>query len=203
MGFSCGVRQDAAEDPRLAGQQELLTMSSMGPARANHRRPMSAHCGGLSRALGLAAVLMVLVAGCDRGDSTAAQPTWLPERISGLSIRVGDLSSVTVSSDRAASLARRRLFLGRGPVDPPDVIPTVITGKVAGRRPVSASKPVELRGVEDHPSWMVVWRDVSRGDLDPSGAVSSSVRVDVVAFVDADSGAILATFVLAGPTRLH
>lgn len=154
-------------------------------------------------ALTVVMALTILGAGCDSHDDRL--PAWLPDELAGLTIELGNPADFDVARSDAIMIARKELFLGGGPSELPEALPTLISGKVNGTRAtfVPSSGKVGFRQVDDRPAWLLVWRRVLRSELDTSGTASANeVIVDFTTFVDAETGDVLASIVLAGPARL-
>jgi len=149
--------------------------------------------------------MTVLVMGCGDSASPNSPPPWLPSELADLELRLTDDSEFTLGEDEAIAIARDKFFLEQTPAVAPDAFAVLVSGPVApqGAVPVSPSGGIERPRVEDKPAWLVVWRGIDFGMVNaPSDSGPGDVPIDLVVFVDAKTGGLLASRILAGRARL-
>jgi hypothetical protein len=138
-----------------------------------------------------AAVLGVAAALAIREE---ALPSWVPEELTGLTIRPGSVSELPVTRDEAVAYARSRLFIVEDPSSEPmpDSFPVRVTGRVPppNPAPLSPTGQVVLRHVDREPAWLVAWRALDEG-LRSSPPKRTGELVDVVVLVDGRTGVLL------------
>lgn len=147
------------------------------------------------------------ISGCMGESSNDEFPSWLPSELAGLTFSPAAASDLPLAEADAVEAVRSKVFIFGGPTQEPDTFPTLVTGPVAPAGPIEVppdGRVVPRPKVRDKPAWLVIWRGIQANlrEAPSNRGANDDELMDLIVFVDPETGSFLANVSLFGPSRL-